>query len=158
MTLMAHQSIGLKVCYFYLHSTISRTHTIRVVSNLPWVSIVIPCTISGFGTLGLDLTQQASTLCSHHETIDENTRIECTYHLCIIHFQQCHLCPPHPGQPLGSRMCLKQTTNGLRTNEPFKCHTVPIVQYVRVTLFILNHLRQKSPPFDNLSKCSHACF
>ena len=30
-------------CCLYLRSTITRTHTIRVVSNLPRVSIVMPC-------------------------------------------------------------------------------------------------------------------
>ena len=53
-------------------------YRIRVVSNLPRVSIMMPYD-SGFGTLGLDLTQ-ASTLCSRHETIfDEKISIERTY-------------------------------------------------------------------------------
>ena len=74
--------------FIYCVSTIRRTHTIRVVSNqargfydVPRVSIVRHA-ISGFGrhlvvagTVGLDPTRQASTLCSRHETIlDEITR------------------------------------------------------------------------------------
>ena len=59
---------------------IRRTHTIRVVSNqarrfydVPRVSIVTPCDFRvwapswcGSRTVGLDLKQQASTLCSRH--------------------------------------------------------------------------------------------
>ena len=76
-----------------LRSTITRTHTIRVVSNqargfydVPRESIVMPCAFRVWrhfvvaGTLGLDLTRQASTLCSRHESIlDEKTPIERFY-------------------------------------------------------------------------------
>ena len=57
----------------------------RVVSNLPRVSNVMPYDFRPVvgrhfvvaGTLSLDLTRQASTLCSRHETIlDEKTPIE----------------------------------------------------------------------------------
>ena len=88
-TLMVHAKLKhillltsvLAVCYIsnLLRSTIRRTHTIRVVSNLPRVSIVMPCDFRVWApfccgwhtwprshTTSVVLTRQASALCSRY--------------------------------------------------------------------------------------------